>query len=150
VPGVRVTHENYDDWPTERWTFAGTRVNAKGKRVHAWLEPGGSAYLYAPKGSPVIGGVYTVQVKREDDSVRRTEPQYDGEINPDIDRAELQARDHAAKVRLAGIAAERKQGGYQALDEAIEPLVKVAAKLRTGAERDALIAYVTRRLNAAW
>lgn len=149
----------YDDWPVERWTFLGTRVDAKSKKVHAWLEPGGRTYWYPPHGSPVIGGVYTTEVKREtkteDDgkeyeSVRRTDPRYAGEMNPDIDRAEYQARDHAAKIRLANIAAEKKESGYKALDEALQPLIDVAAKLRIGAERDALIAYVIRRINAAW
>lgn len=37
-----------------------------------------------------------------------------------------------------------------ALDEAIAPLLELAAALRTGAQRDALAAYVIRKLHSAW
>ena len=37
-----------------------------------------------------------------------------------------------------------------ALDEAIAPLLELAAPLRTGAQRDALAAYVIRKLHSAW
>jgi hypothetical protein len=37
-----------------------------------------------------------------------------------------------------------------ALDEAIAPLLELAAPLRTGAQRDALAAYVIRKLRSAW
>ena len=37
-----------------------------------------------------------------------------------------------------------------ALDEAIAPLLELAAPLRTSAQRDALAAYVIRKLHSAW
>ena len=37
-----------------------------------------------------------------------------------------------------------------ALDEALAPLLELAAPLRTGAQRDALAVYVLRRLHEAW
>jgi len=37
-----------------------------------------------------------------------------------------------------------------ALDEALAPLLELAAPLRTGAERDVLAAYVLRKLHHAW
>ncbi len=41
-------------------------------------------------------------------------------------------------------------GWRNALDEAIAPLLELAAPLRTGAQRDALAAYVIRKLHSAW
>ncbi len=41
-------------------------------------------------------------------------------------------------------------GRRNALDEALAPLLELAAPLRTGAQRDALAAYVIRKLHSAW
>jgi hypothetical protein len=46
--------------------------------------------------------------------------------------------------------AERDAARRNALDEALAPLLQVAAGLRTGAQRDALAAYVIRKLHNAW
>lgn len=48
------------------------------------------------------------------------------------------------------IRAERGAARRSALDEALAPLLELAAPLRTSTERDALAAYVLRKLNSAW
>jgi len=57
-------------------------------------------------------------------------------------------------ARLSGdcdrLNAERDDARRNALDEAIAPLLELAAPLRTGAQRDALAACVIRKLHSAW
>ena len=48
------------------------------------------------------------------------------------------------------IRAERNDARRSALDEALAPLLELAGPLRTSAERDALAAYVIRKLHNAW
>ena len=48
------------------------------------------------------------------------------------------------------VRAEGDDARRNALDEAIAPLLELAAPLRTGAQRDALAAYVIRKLHSAW
>ena len=49
-----------------------------------------------------------------------------------------------AQTRIESLRAERDDARRNALDEAIAPLLELAAPLRTGAQRDALAAYVIR------
>lgn len=55
-----------------------------------------------------------------------------------------------AQTRLEMIRAERSDARRSALDEALAPLLELAAPLRTSAERDALAAYVLGKLHHAW
>lgn len=48
------------------------------------------------------------------------------------------------------IRAERNAVRRNALDEALTPLLELARPLRTSAERDALAAYIIRRLHNTW
>ena len=69
-------------------------------------------------------------------------------------RAQLPARHlppaAVAQTRLEMIRAERNAARRSALDEALAPLLELAGPLRTSAERDALAAYVLRKLHNAW
>ena len=65
-------------------------------------------------------------------------------------RVEWAARDLATRARLAGQRRERAAARHNDLDELIEPLRQVAAKLRTGADRDALVAHFPGRLISTW
>ncbi len=56
----------------------------------------------------------------------------------------------ATRARLSAQRRERAAAKRNDLDELIEPLRAVAAKLRVGADRDAFLAYVLRRLTSAW
>jgi hypothetical protein len=147
----------YVNIPTEKWVFGGVRVSRDGTRLYAWIDPSGTELLYKPSGSPVVGSIYTARITRgvDDDGDPRVtchgEPEYtgDGYVDPE-QRRELFAQDSVARTRLAMLRAERASERRDALDEALEPLVEIAAKLRTGADRDAFAAYVLRKINLAW
>jgi hypothetical protein len=55
-----------------------------------------------------------------------------------------------AQTRIETLRAERNDARRNALDEAIAPLLELAAPLRTGAQRDPLAAYVIRKLHNTW
>jgi hypothetical protein len=55
-----------------------------------------------------------------------------------------------AQTQIESLRAERDAARRNALDEAIAPLLELAAPLRTGAQRDALAAYVIRKLHGTW
>ena len=55
-----------------------------------------------------------------------------------------------AQTQIEALRAERDAARRNALDEAIAPLLDLAAPLRTGAQRDALAACVIRTLHNAW
>jgi hypothetical protein len=52
-----------------------------------------------------------------------------------------------AQTRIESLRAERYAARRNALDEAIAPLLELAGPLRTGAQREALAAYVIRKLH---
>jgi hypothetical protein len=138
---------------TERWVYGGIRV-LNGKRVHAWIDPHGHELLYSHKrsGHWAIGRYYTADVIR---TGTRTQlygtPMYTGDRDAgDELRRQLWVKDTAARTRLADLAAERKAAQRNAIDEALQPLLAAASVLRTGADRDAFIAYVLRRLISGW
>jgi hypothetical protein len=136
----------------ERWTYAGVRV-LDGKRQHAWLDPTGEELLFARTGgSMAVGSHYTAQVIRRDDGriTLRGTPIYAGSAAGEATRLALWAKHTAAQTRLELIRAERNAARRNALDEALAPLLEVAAGLRTSAERDALAAYILRRIQHAW
>jgi hypothetical protein len=75
-------------------------------------------------------------------------------VSPRIDiasrvRAELEAAHRAAETRLRLAALQRNDKRHSALDAAVEPLCGL---IRTAsmADRDAILAYVLRRLSRAW
>ena len=136
----------------ERWTYAGVRV-LDGKRQHAWLDPTGEELLFSRTGgSMAIGSHYTAQVIRRDDgrTILRGTPVYAGPAADETTRRRLQAEHTAAQTRLELIRGERNAARRNALDEALAPLLEVAAGLRTSAERDALAVYILRRIQHAW
>jgi hypothetical protein len=137
---------------TETWTYGGIRAGRDGKRRHAWLDPGGEELLFpAAQGRPAIGSHYTARVTRDGDGVTlHGTPEYAGGQVGDGTRRALWSADTLARTRLETLRAERDDARRNALDEAIAPLLELAAPLRTGAQRDALAAYVIRKLHEAW
>jgi hypothetical protein len=137
----------------ERWTYAGVRASPDGTRQHAWLDPSGEELLFRRTGgSMAVGSHYTALViRRDDDSIAlRGIPVYAGSAADEATRLVLQAEHTAAQTRLELLRAERNAARRNALDEALAPLVEVAAGLRTSAERDALAVYILRRIQHAW
>ena len=136
----------------ETWTYGGIRAGKDGKRRHAWLDPGGEELLFASAGGrPAIGSLYTARVTRGDDGITlHGTPEYTGSQADQAARRALWTAHTLAQTRLETLRAERDAARRSALDEALAPLLELAAPLRTGAQRDALAAYVLRRIHEAW
>jgi hypothetical protein len=140
--------------PTEEvWVFGGTRCSTQGKRVHAWLPAGQTRELwFKAGGSHAIGARYTVRVVRSEDGgvTLYGTPAYQGRDGDDAEQArELESLHRAAETRLRLLALERNTKRHSTLDAAVQPLCDLVAKAPS-ADRDALIAYVLRRLSRAW
>jgi hypothetical protein len=141
---------------TERWTYGGVRVLER-KKVHAWLDESGEEHLFAPKraGHWAVGYVYDVTVIRFRSDPARVQmvassATFTGGEADDEARLRLSALDRVARAELARITQERNAARRDALDEAMQPLLKLSAEMRTSADRDALIAAVLRRMTTAW
>lgn len=50
---------------TERWHYAGRRLDGKGRTLHAWRTPDGSVVLFSKAPGVAIGAVYDVDVSRD-------------------------------------------------------------------------------------
>ncbi|MEV4706785.1 hypothetical protein [Actinoplanes sp. NPDC049316] len=140
----------------ERWIYGGLRLNDT-KQVHAWIpepaanEPLGEELWYGHKGSWVVGGIYHANVARHDRGVSLY-----GKPSLWLQRYEDRAvvgrwevLDRQARDTVALLALERRAAKDTALAEALEPLLDIAATLRTGGQRRALLAYVTEQVYAA-
>ena len=139
-----------DDRTDEIWTYAGRRAS-KGKRFYAWQDPHRRERYYAKLPAITIGGRYTVTVAREDDGVSvYGDARYTGQPVDDHARREMEALDIAAMAILAAQTRERNDARRKALDDAVQPLADIAAKLKFGHERDAFLAHVIRRLTHKW
>ena len=137
---------------TEVWTYGGVRVGQGGKRVHAWLDASGEELLFSRTGARMaVGSQYTVSVSRHDETITlHGTPAYAGSAADEATRRAVWAEHTVAQTRLEMIRAERNDARRSALDEALAPLLELAGPLRTSAERDALAAYVIRKLHNAW
>lgn len=146
--------EEKDELPVEQWVCAGLRVDNKGKKITAWLEPGGQIFYFTEKRAYAIGCLYDCAVIRDGDSVTRRKPVYvrhakEDEV-PESKVNEWRVAELEAEQRLAREARERKAKNHDPLDDAMLRLNQYALACRTTAQRDALIADVIRRLNVAW
>jgi hypothetical protein len=134
----------------EVWTFAGRRV-LHGKRYHAWQDVSGRERYYAKSAATMIGGRYVVTVSREGTNTwLHGDPRYTGEHVDERTRREMEALDIAAMATVAAKTRERNDARRKALDDVLQPLVDLAAKVSFGHERDALLAYVIRRITNPW
>lgn len=134
----------------EVWTFAGRR-ESDGKKYYAWQDGHGQERYYAKVQAHTIGGRYAVLVTRTGDRVSvYPEARYTGEQVDEGTRREMEALDIAASATLAAQARDRNDSRRKALEDAVQPLAEIAAKLRFGHERDAFLAYVIRRLSQRW
>lgn len=134
----------------ETWVYTGVRRTAEGKARQSWRDEAGKVYYYPGRyGTLVTGGYYTVDVNRSDGSLTRYAPVYTGRRVDAEERAALEAQEFGVKTRLAREARERKDRKDSALDEALRPLLAVAAKLNGITDRDALARYVTAKIHQA-
>lgn len=145
----------------EFWLYAGRRIGRAGEPIDAWVpgEDGNAQPLFyaVDKGpAPVVGALYRVTVTRDgDECTLHGRPEFCRGQVADLDtRVEWAARDMATRARLSALrrerAAAKRNDARNDLDELIEPLRAVAAKLRVGPDRDAFLAYVLRRLSSPW
>jgi hypothetical protein len=139
--------------PTEEiWTFGGTRLDRNGKKAQVWIPAGSEEMLwFKARGSYVVGGEYVVRVVRHPDGnlTKYGTGTYHGVHGNDAMRAELEAAHRAAETRLRLAAMERNDKRHSALDEALEPLLHLVQQA-SATDRDAILAYVLRRLSRAW
>jgi hypothetical protein len=134
----------------ETWTYAGRR-EAKGKRYYVWLDASGAERYYAKVPATSVGGRYIIKVRNEGERVIvLSDPVYLGDRVDVEARLTMEAQDLVAVARLAGLARERSDSRKAALDEALAPLIAIAANLKFGHERDAFLAYVIRRITQGW
>jgi hypothetical protein len=139
--------------PTEEiWVFGGNRVDYKGRRAHVWRPVDTTDLLwFRARGTYTPGSEYRVQVTRHPDGniTKHGDAVYVGRHGDEAVRAELEAGHRAAETRLRLAALERNDKRHSALDEAIEPLT-VIMRSASSADRDAILAFVMRRLARAW
>lgn len=137
---------------TETWIYGGIRAGPDGKRRHAWIDPAGEELWFSRTGARMaVGSHYTVQVSRHDSTLTlHGTPEYAGSAADQATRRALWTEHTLAQTQIEASRAERDAARRNALDEALAPLLQVAAGLRTGAQRDALAAYVIRKLHNAW
>jgi hypothetical protein len=138
----------------ETWAYGGIRADKAGKRWHAWLDAAGQEHWFARTGGSrmAVGSHYTLRVTRRDDGAITLHgtPEYARSQADEATRRTLWTEHTLAQTRIESLRAERDAARRSALDEAIAPLLELAAPLRTGAQRDALAAYVIRKLHSTW
>jgi len=157
---MTTTTTTHPETTAELWTYTGIRANS-GKSWTTWLDPAGRTVSYSQpklqKRDGVIGVAYEATVSRRprEDGDGETVilygmPAYVGGEVPDPRAAEWDALHRAAKVRLAAIRQERKLTADSPLDRALRPLLEIAGKMRTNADRDALTAIVINEMRRSW
>jgi len=134
----------------ELWTYGGLRVGKDGRRLYAWLDPGGEELLFSRTGRMAVGSQYTVRVTRDGTVTMHGTPEYAGSAADEATRAPCGPRTPWRRPRLEALRAERSAARRNALDEALGPLLELAAPLRTTAGRNALAAYVIGKLHSTW
>ena len=60
----------------ELWTYGGLRVGKDGRRLYAWLDPGGEELLFSRTGRMAVGSHYTVRVTRDGTVTMHGTPEY--------------------------------------------------------------------------
>lgn len=142
------TPETASDEPefvTERWVYLGPHG---GSASHVWRDPSEQKLVYDKLKARIFGGIYSVQVRRQDDSVRvLRDVTWTGERAEDAAAIEVQAR--KTEVMNARIRLEKNSSRHATIDEAIEPLIEIAANLISTTDRAALAEYVTSKIHAA-
>jgi hypothetical protein len=141
----------------EFWLYAGRRPGRCGQPVDASVpnqDGTGDVVLYPTGRGPgaVIGALYPVWVDCHDPgaTIRGTPQVHRGKVARTELRVQWAARDIATHTRMSAQRWERTAARHNDLDELTEPLRQVAGKLRTGADRDAFIAHILRRLISTW
>lgn len=143
------------DLVIERWVYGGLRLGDGGYKCHAWSVEGSDMEpLFGHKraGLWAVSGIYTVTVTRDDGTVYLHDPQsacFAGRVDDQTERECLEAADLATRTHLAAVAFERKAKADPALDQALAPLLAVAARLGSQLQVRTLLAYVIEKVHSA-
>jgi hypothetical protein len=146
-----MTSNDTEGFSPERWTYGGQAAGRTRARVAVWYDENRAKLLYAPdKGARYVpGAVYEVQVRRDGDQIQRLGAAVFQGRNPDPEwAAQVEAGAYAGDRQIAADALERRAARDTELDKLLAP-VEAAAAGMTYAQRDALIALVTRRVYRA-
>jgi len=134
----------------EVWAYGGVRVDTSGKRQYAWLPDAGAGTVvyFAKFHADAVGELYRVRVSRDTDGPVSVygQPRYaaDGRLEPEV-AAQLRAEHQTALTTLALARQERAAARHNELDELVEPLRVITAKL-TRPQRTALIVWLITEL----
>jgi hypothetical protein len=137
---------------TETWAYAGQRLTRQNTLAALWVDDAGDGteHWFTGKKTHIVGALYEVTVTRHDQDriTLHGDVIYTGNRLPTDDERVRRwtTHHHAARIRHQQKRAEANAPKRDAIDEAIEPLRKLAATCRTRDERDALIATILRRL----
>jgi len=140
---------------TEHWTWAGRRLNHKDEVRAVWAGPDGTQRSYPAKyAGKVIGGTYSVTISRSADGATTLwgipvffEPPH---VDDDPQFLDWAIQDGTCMARKRLKAMERAAAKQSPLDRALEPILDIAARMRTNADRDALAAYIIREIDRSW
>lgn len=137
----------------EQWIWVGRRMDRKGAMSAVWQDPAGNWLWYKTSMAGLaIGATYEAQVIRGEDSrvTLRGRPRFTGGGGRHPDAAQWEAQELADKAEARRRSREKDAARNTALDEALEPLLDIAAGLRTGADRDAFAAHVLNAIHRSW
>lgn len=143
-----------DDAPTVIWAYAGKIFTGK-KIYDVWLDEGHidpfdptHAHLFQ-KISGVIGGLYEAKFAG---GTLIGKPTWLGRWAEPSLRTDWAVRDsaHNTRYRQYRNAERAKKNKPDPIDTALVPLLDLARRTRIGADRDALIATVIRRMTGVW
>jgi hypothetical protein len=146
--------DEQEDIRTETWIYAGTRFTNK-RRYAAWLPLGSDEddnlhlYEHNQRTTGTVGSEYEIKVNRANGRMSLIEKTYRRQHANDDLRARLEAQHRAAETTLARKALENSDKRRSALEDVLEPLLKLADSV-PAPQRDAFSVYVLRRLNSRW
>jgi hypothetical protein len=140
-----------DGWRVERWAYKGVRETSDHKLCHTWHGPNGDGepLIFLKVKAGAVGGVYEVEVQREDGEFKsaRLAVKYTGDREWDENLiAEWKTKDRLAKVALARRRKERKAAEGDEFRDAVAPLKALMDRSTTWTNRSAFVAMVVDEL----
>jgi hypothetical protein len=136
----------------QRWVCLGRRWVAGRKRLYTvWRSTADGTDRYYAGLPGVVGGQYEVTVSRDGDSrtVHGTPVFTDRADPPDDEVGAWEVADRAAYAAHRAHALQASAKRSSEVDTALVPLLRIAARLTSYADRDALVRYVTAKVHTA-
>jgi hypothetical protein len=146
--------ETGDGFVTESWTYLGRRITrTDDTAVQVWLDAAGEEHRFgAGRGpNPVVGGIYQLPVHRNAATnslrIQPGQARYRGRHDNPVHIGQWQAADITTATRLAEQRLEASARRRNTLDDALKPVLDIAAGLKAYADKDTLARYITRRIH---